>query len=138
MYQNPVTSVKEADERWSNTSNVSQTNIGIDFVNPETIDSDAIQTTDALQVFLNEIDIMLDVEGFDKALYHRLSNAATYQNAIQSLIKQNSICQEWFEWSVEVQLSQGERRDIMVITILITKRFDKVENFSPIYKQYII
>ena len=72
-----------SDNRFD-TSQMSQELQGIDFV--ETQEDDELQTTDSLRVFLNEIDIMFDVEKIDAALYHRsISTAVAYHHSTQKL-----------------------------------------------------
>lgn len=134
MFQNSGTNPL----RWEDSSNVQEDQIAVDFVDIEYRQSDELQITDTLRIFFNEIDLLFDVEGVNDALFHRVTDGSHYQSLITESIKQNSICQEWFEWHVDVKVAQGERRDIMLVTVTITARYDKPDNFVPVYRQWVI
>jgi hypothetical protein len=126
-----------SDNRFD-TSQMSQELQGIDFV--ETQEDDELQTTDSLRVFLNEIDIMFDVEKIDAALYHRSISTATIQSHIITALKNYSVTQHLFEWSVNcfITKSATQMNDLLVCDVTITKRYDLPEDFRPITKRFII
>lgn len=134
MYQNSATNSK----RWDDTSNVQHEQIAVDFIDIEYREDDELQTTDTLRVFFNEIDMLFDVESINKALFQRVTDGSHYQSFISDCIRQNSICQSNFNWSVDVKVGQGDRRDIMLVTVTITERYDKPDNFVPVYRQWLI
>lgn len=123
-------------QRFEDTSIATSNDVAVDFVEHQL--DDEIQTNDNLQIFLNEIDMLFEVERLDEALFKRAVDASAYQNFIVQQLKQNSICENWFAWHVDVKIVNAGHKDIMVVDVHITERFDGVENFTPVYKQFIV
>lgn len=132
MYIDRTTNI----QRFEDTSIATSHDDAVDFVENQ-ID-DEIQTNDNLRIFLNEIDMMFEVERLDEALFKRAVDASAYQAFIVQQLKQHSICEHWFAWSVDVKVVNDRARDIMVVDVFIEQRFDGVDNFTPIRKQFIV
>ena len=123
-------------QRFEDTSIATTNDVAIDFV--ETQEDDEIQTNDNLRIFLNEIDMLFEVERLDEALFKRAVDVSAYQSFIQQQLKQNSIVESWFAWHVEVKIVNAKYKDIMVVDMHITKRYDGVEDFTPVRKRFVV
>jgi hypothetical protein len=123
-------------QRFEDTSIATTNDVAVDFV--ETQEDDEIQTNDNLRIFLNEIDMLFEVERLDEALFKRAVDASAYQSFIQRQLKQNSIVESWFAWHVEVKIVNAKHKDIMVVDMHITKRYDGVEDFTPVRKRFVV
>lgn len=123
-------------QRFEDTSIATTNDVAIDFV--ETQEDDEIQTNDNLRIFLNEIDMLFEVERLDEALFKRAVDVSAYQSFIQQQLKQNSIVESWFAWYVEVKIVNAKHKDIMVVDMHITKRYDGVEDFTPVRKRFVV
>lgn len=123
-------------QRFEDTSIATTNDVAVDFV--ETQEDDEIQTNDNLRIFLNEIDMLFEVERLDEALFKRAVDASAYQSFIQQQLKQNSIVESWFAWYVEVKIVNAKHKDIMVVDVHITKRYDGVEDFTPVRKRFVV
>lgn len=123
-------------QRFEDTSIATTNDVAVDFV--ETQEDDEIQTNDNLRIFLNEIDMLFEVERLDEALFKRAVDASAYQTFIQQQLKQNSIVESWFAWYVEVKIVNAKHKDIMVVDVHITKRYDGVEDFTPVRKRFVV
>lgn len=123
-------------DKHSQTSVLDKAEVALDFV--ENQESDELQTADTLRVFLNELALIFEVEHLDKALYRRAVDVNSYKEFLQQALQENSICAQYFHYSLDVKLAQGERQDIMIVDVEITKRLDKAEDFVPIQKRFIV